>query len=190
MPSRPAWRQTGEAALALAQKYHDPGAPPRPSPSSPPTPRSTLRHLGVTSEDAQLYERLAVAYALRRLFPAAAPEVRARNVLGQSGLWAHGISGDLPILLVRVVEEDDVPLVRQVLQAQDYWRLKGLARRRRDPERAPGGYLDEMHQVLTALLESGTWAAYKDRPGGVFLLRGEAWRRPSAISSRPWPGRF
>ena len=68
----------------------------------------------------------------------AAPALRERNVLGQPGLWAHGISGDLPILLVRVVEEDDLPLVRQVLQAQDYWRLKGLHRRRRDPQRAPG----------------------------------------------------
>jgi cellobiose phosphorylase len=29
------------------------------------------------------------------------------------------VSGDLPILVVRVVDEDDVPLVRQGLQAQE-----------------------------------------------------------------------
>ena len=58
---------------------------------------------------------------------ARARSILARNTLGQEGLWAHGISGDLPILLVRVVEENDLPLVRQVLQAQEYWRLKGLS---------------------------------------------------------------
>jgi cyclic beta-1,2-glucan synthetase len=44
----------------------------------------------------------------------ARPELLARNTLAQAGLWPHGISGDLPILLVRVVEENDLPLVRQV----------------------------------------------------------------------------
>src|SRR5438034_7947801 len=64
--------------------------------------------------------------ALSTLFPYT---TLFRSVLGQPGLWAHGISGDLPILLVRVVKGDDIPLVRQVLQAQEYWRLKGLSAR-------------------------------------------------------------
>ena len=50
----------------------------------------------------------------------------AFNTLGQSNLWGYGISGDLPIVLVRVTETAAVPLARQVLQAQEYWRLKGL----------------------------------------------------------------
>jgi cyclic beta-1,2-glucan synthetase len=95
-------------------------------------------------------------------------------LLGQAGLWAHGISGDLPLLVVRVVEEDDLPLVRQVLQAQDYWRLKGLRADVAVLNEHPASYLDEMHEQLGALIESGPWAAYKDKPGGVFLLRGES----------------
>ena len=55
-----------------------------------------------------------------RLYPLtkerAKPEILSRNVLGQPGLWAFGVSGDLPILLVRVVDGDDLPLVRQVLR--------------------------------------------------------------------------
>ena len=103
----------------------------------------------------------------------AAPEMLSRNVLGQPGLWAHGISGDLPILLVRVVEENDIPLVRQVLQAQEYWRLKGLSADVVILNEHPVSYLDEMHVQLTALLDTGPWGAWKHRPGGVFLLRGD-----------------
>jgi hypothetical protein len=34
-------------------------------------------------------------------------------------------------------------------------------------------YLEEMHEQLQRLLEKGTWAAWRDRPGGVFLLRSD-----------------
>jgi cyclic beta-1,2-glucan synthetase len=95
------------------------------------------------------------------------------NELGQAGLWPHGISGDLPILLVRVVSDDDLPLVRQVLQAQEYWRLKGLSADVVILNEHPVSYLDEMHAQLTALLDNGPWRTWKHRPGGAYLLRGD-----------------
>ena len=170
--------QSREDALALAHKYADPSASARTFALAFTQAQSTLRHVGISSEQAQLYERLAsrVLYADASL--RAEPEELGRNVLGQSHLWGHGISGDLPILLVRVVTEDAMPLVRQVLQAQEYWRLKGLAADVVILNEHPASYLDEMHVQLTTLLDSGPWAAWKHRPGGVFLLRGD--RMPDA----------
>jgi cyclic beta-1,2-glucan synthetase len=167
-----------EAALMLAQKYHDPSAGARTFSMALTHAQIVLRHLGISSDEAQLYERLAsrVLYADASL--RAAPELRARNALGQPGLWPHGISGDLPILLVRVVEEDDIPLVRSVLRAQEYWRLKGLSADVVVLNEYPVGYLDEMHAQLTALLDSGPSGPWKHRPGGVYLLRGD--RMPAA----------
>src|SRR5687768_10382620 len=135
--------------------------------------QSGLRHLGVSSEEALLFERLAsrVLYADGSL--RAGPDILARNTLGQEGLWGHGISGDLPILLVRVLKENDVPLVRQVLQAQEYWRLKGLSADVVILNEHPISYFDEMHAQLTALLDNGPWRTWKHRPGGAFLLRGD-----------------
>ena len=95
------------------------------------------------------------------------------NELGQAGLWPHGISGDLPILLVRVVGDDDVPLVRQVLQAQEYWRLKGLSADVVILNEHPVSYLDEMQAQLTAVLDDGPWSTWKHRPGGAYLLRAD-----------------
>jgi len=162
-----------ETALALAQKYHDPAAVARTFALAFVHAQSGLGHLGISSEEALLFERLAsrVLYADTSL--RAAPEVQAANVLGQEGLWPHSISGDLPILLVRVVEEDDLPLVRQVLQAQEYWRLKGLSADVVILNEHPLGYLDEMHAALEALLDQGPWRSWKHRPGGAYLLRGE-----------------
>src|SRR5207247_51995 len=66
-----------------------------------------------------------------------------------------------------------LPLVRQVLQAQEYWRLKGLSADVVILNEHPVSYLDEMHAQLTALLDNGPWRTWKHRPGGAYLLRGD-----------------
>jgi cyclic beta-1,2-glucan synthetase len=96
-------------------------------------------------------------------------------------LWRYGISGDLPILLVRVLEEDALPLVQQVLKAQEYWRLKGLSADIVILNDHAIDYRDEVHKQLEALVGSGPWAAWKDRPGGVFLLRGDGLGEPGRL---------
>jgi cyclic beta-1,2-glucan synthetase len=162
-----------ETALALAQRYHDPTATARTFALAFAHARSRLHHLGISGEEALLFERLAsrVLYADASLRPG--PELLARSVLGQEGLWAHGVSGDLPILLVRVVSDGDHALVRQVLQAQEYWRLKGLSADVVILNEHPVSYLDEVHARLAALLDDGPWRTWKHKPGGAYLLRGD-----------------
>jgi cyclic beta-1,2-glucan glucanotransferase len=162
-----------DTVRTLAQKYHDRGAGARASAMAFTHSQMWLRHLGITSELARQYDRLAsrVLYLDESLRSDSA--TLAQNARGQSTLWSHGISGDLPLLLVKVVEENDLALVRQVLQAQEYWRLKALRADVVVLNEHPVSYLDEMHEHLTALIESGPWGAWKDRPGGVFLLRSD-----------------
>jgi cyclic beta-1,2-glucan synthetase len=162
-----------DGALAIAHKYRDPSAAARTFTLAFTHAQSTLRHLGISSDDAQLFERLASRVLYSDASLRAEPEVLKRNVLGQPALWAHGISGDLPILLVRVVSGDDFPLALQVLQAQEYWRLKGLSVDVVIMNEHPVSYVDDIHVQLAALLDSGPWGAWKHRPGGVYLLRGD-----------------
>jgi cyclic beta-1,2-glucan synthetase len=119
--------ESREAAFALAHKYRDaecrrarlcPGL--RTRAERPAAPRHLQRR-------SPAVRAAGVARAPRRRLAARRTRDPRREQLGQEGLWPHAISGDLPILLVRVLEGDDLPLVRQVLQAQEYWRLKGLS---------------------------------------------------------------
>ncbi len=55
---------------------------------------------------------------------------------GQPGLWAQGISGDLPIVLLRIADTENLDIARQLLQAHEYWRMKQLAVDLVHPERA------------------------------------------------------
>ncbi len=162
-----------EEAVALAHKYHDAGNGSRTFALAFARARSDRRHLGVSADEAVLYERLAsrVLYADGSL--RTPHDAGAENSLGQEGLWAHSISGDLPILLVRIGEDDDLELARQALSAQEYWRLKGLAADLVLINECPTSYLDAMQTGLETLLDNGPWRSWRHRSGGVFLLRGE-----------------
>ena len=161
------------AAIALAEKYDDPASAARTFALATSQTHMRLRHLGISTDDAQLYEQLASRVLWSDATLRADPAFLATNALGQSGLWANGVSGDLPILIVRVVQDDDLALVHQVLRAQEYWRLKGLSADVVILNEHPASYLAEMHEQLQGLLEKGPWAAWRHRPGGVFLLRGD-----------------
>ena len=165
-------------ARALARKYNEQGIGSRTFALAYTHAQVSLRHLGISFEDAQLFERLASRVFSSDVSLRAGEEVLARNTLGQSGLWRHGISGDVPIVLIRITSSDGAALARQVLVAQEHWRLKGLTCDVVILNEDRIGYRDEMQEQLAALVEGGPWAAWKHRPGGVFLLRTDGMPEP------------
>jgi cyclic beta-1,2-glucan synthetase len=86
-----------------------------------------LRHLGLDASDANVFQRVAnrMIYADATLRPAR--EIIARGSGPASILWQHGISGDLPIILVTIAQPGDLDLIRRLLLAHEYWRLKQLS---------------------------------------------------------------
>ncbi|MEP7308093.1 MAG: glucoamylase family protein [Acidobacteriota bacterium] len=162
-----------DTAVALARKYSEQNASARTFALAATHGHGTLSHLGIASDDALVYERLAsrVVYLDGSLRAEAA--VQARNTLGREALWAQSISGDYPILLVRVGEQDALPLIREVLLAQEYWRLKGLDADIVILNEHPVSYVDETHAHIASLLDGGPWRTWKNRSGGVYLLRAD-----------------
>ncbi len=124
-----------------------------------------------TSADLQLYERLAsnVLYANPTL--RAPMSLIARNRGGQSGLWAYGISGDLPIVLVRIADVAHIELVRQLVKAHSYWRLKGLAADLVIWNEDPSGYRQVLHEEIMSAI--ATSESPLDKPGGIFVRKSE-----------------
>ncbi|MFI5197049.1 MAG: GH36-type glycosyl hydrolase domain-containing protein [Thermoanaerobaculia bacterium] len=162
-----------EAALALVQKHHDPSAAVRAFALARTHAQVAVRHLGLSPEETRLFEQLASCVLGSDRSLSAPPGVQAANVLDASALWRHGISGDLPILTVRLGRAADLALARQTLEAQEYWRLKGLASDLVLLNEHPEGYRKELHDLLRELVERGPWAPHSGKKGGVFLLRGD-----------------
>ena len=123
-------------AVALAERYRDATAAARAFALAFTHAQIELQHLGIGTREAQAY----LALASRLIYPdplfRASPEVLARAAGGQPALWRHGISGDMPILLLRVVEEDDLLARARGPQGARVLADEGAQRRPRDRERA------------------------------------------------------
>jgi len=165
--------QTREAALALAGKYQDRRLADRVFDLAWTHGAVALRQINATEADAQLYARLASAVVHAHASLRAERGVLLRNRRGQSGLWSYAISGDLPIVLLQVGDGDNIELVRQMVQAHAYWRLKGLAVDLVIWNEDRGGYRQVLHDQIMGLVAAGVEAAVIDRPGGIFVRPAE-----------------
>lgn len=164
------------AVLDLFDKHHDANAFVRAATLAWTQAQVQLRHLGVTAEQTNLFQRLAghVLYASASLRPSSDSIQRGGG--SASALWAQGISGDLPIVLIRIDHVEDIDIVRQLLRAHEYWRLKQLAV---DlvilNERAPSYVQDLQNALETAVRMSqsrpGMNTSADNARGSVFVLR-------------------
>lgn len=132
-----------------------------------------LQQLNATEADSQLYGRLAssVIYADRSLRGAAS--VLVRNRRGQSGLWGYAISGDLPIVLLQISAASNIDVVRQMVQAHAYWRLKGLSVDLVIWNEDHDVYRQRLQEQILGLIAAGVEAHFVDRPGGIFVRHAE-----------------
>ena len=132
-----------------------------------------LRQLNATEADSQLYARLASSVIYANASLRAAASVLVRNRRGQSGLWGYAISGDLPIVLLQIADAANIELVRQLVQAHAYWRLKGLAVDLVIWNEDHNGYRQRLQEQIIGLIAAGIEAHFVDRPGGIFVRHAE-----------------
>ncbi|MEO7665247.1 MAG: glycosyl hydrolase family 65 protein, partial [Candidatus Limnocylindrales bacterium] len=165
-----------EDALDLADKYREAPTYERAATLAWTAAQVQLHHLGIEGDEAHLFQRLAnrILFSDPTLRPSSG--LLARNELGAPGLWAHGISGDLPIVLVRIDENEDIDIVRQLLRAHEYWRLKLLDVDLVIINEHGASYAQDLQGSLEAVVRTSQSQLGGDRTGvrgGVFILRGD-----------------
>ncbi len=163
-------------ALALAEKHRDLAAFERTRTMARRRAQEQLHDLGVDFDEAQQFQRIAnqVLYADSSL--RASGDLLSRNRLGPPALWACGISGDLPIVLVRIDDESGLGIVEQLLRAHKYWRRKRLAVDLVILNERPSPDAAQLQQTLEAAMRGrDADDPGRDSPalGRVFALRGD-----------------
>jgi cellobiose phosphorylase len=164
---------TRAAAVALAEKYRDPRMADRVFEMAWSHSQIVLRHLNASEPDAQTYSRLAASVLYANSLHRAPASVIARNRLGQSRLWRYAVSGDWPIVLVRIGDVNRLDLIKQVVQAHAYWRLKGLSTDLVIVNEDFSGYRQVLQDRILGLIAASTEAGMLDKPGGIFVRRSE-----------------
>ncbi|VVE82563.1 GH36-type glycosyl hydrolase domain-containing protein [Pandoraea sputorum] len=163
-----------ESLLDLTDKYRDPACFQRISTLAWTRGQVNLHYLGITADDAQLFQFIANRVLYVDPAMRAAVEVLKRNVLSATSLWRFGISGDLPIVLVRVDDPDDRDIVRQLLRAHEYWQDKGVPVDLVILNERKVSYVQDL-QVSLQTMVSGTQVtpAHGAGHGGISVIRAD-----------------
>jgi cyclic beta-1,2-glucan synthetase len=173
---------TREALLHLVDKHHDRSAFERAKTLAWTQAQVQLRHLGMQAEEAAAFQRLAgpLLYPDSRFRPPSATIIRGAG--SQSGLWPHGISGDLPIVLLRIDDVQDMALVRQMLRAHEYWRMKRLAVDLVIINERASSYIQDLQNAIdTAVRSSQARPSFGKElaKGSVYTLRADLMTMPA-----------
>ena len=165
--------ETRDGALGMVEKYSDRHAADRVLELSWTHSQVVQRRLDASNAETRLYERLASSVLYANAALRAPSSLIARNRGNQSGLWAYSISGDLPIVLLRIADLANIELLRQLVKAHTYWRLKGLAADLVVWNEDPSGYRQLLQDEILAVIASLAEGSLLDRPGGIFVRRSE-----------------
>ena len=162
-----------DEAIAAADRHNDLETAERALSLSWTAAQIELRDLNVSPEAAALYQELAGALIYPREALRAPQHERAANRRGQSALWAHGISGDWPIVLASIRGEAGLPSVRQLLLAHNYWRIKGVRADLVILNTKEPSYIQELQDQITQMVLASSEGGILEVPGGVFIRRSD-----------------
>jgi cellobiose phosphorylase len=158
-----------DQCVALVEKYRDRHLADRAFEIAWTHNRIALGQINISEVDAQAYARLAGAILYADPARRATPSTIASNHLAQPGLWAHAISGDLPIVLLKMSGPENLNLARQLVNAHVYCRMKGLDFDLVIWNEERGGYRQALHDEIMAIVGTSPDSTVLEQPGGVFV---------------------
>jgi cyclic beta-1,2-glucan synthetase len=162
--------------LDLIDKHHDRSAFDRAKTLAWTQAQVQLRHLDMGTGEAADFQRLAapILYADPRF--RAPSDAIIRGGGSQSGVWPHAISGDLPIVLLRIDDIEDIAQVRQLLRAHEYWRMKRLGVDLVIVNERASSYMQDLQiEIETAVRSSQSRPRFREElaQGSVYALRAD-----------------
>ena len=162
---------TRQGALDLARRYRVWSTVDRVFSRAQMEAEREMRQLEMTSpmleQTQQLLALLLYPHAVRRADSTAINS----NHKDQSGLWRFGISGDYPILLLRVNDEAKATLLLELLRAHAYWRRRGLNINLVILNRQTTNYGQPMQDFIHRMVERTDSGSWLNQRRGIFMLR-------------------
>jgi cyclic beta-1,2-glucan synthetase len=163
-----------EQALSLARKYRNSEMVNRAFEMADTRSQVEAQFLNLTAEQIALYQDLLPHILFAGPLKQKQAERITANKKGQPGLWAYGISGDNPILLVTVETREGLGTVKEVMKAHEYWRTKGLLVDLVILNEDKSQYFQPLQDLLRETVAAGYARHLMDSPGGLFLRHGQS----------------
>lgn len=158
-----------EAVIEMARKYKDFQNVNRVFELAWTQSQVEMKYLGIKSSQANLYQIMASKILFLNDFFYEREQLIKNINKSQKDLWSYGISGDLPIVLLKVRDGKDIDLVRQILYAHEYWSVKGLKVDLVIINEENTAYTQPLQDSVRDLIASSHGRDKHNKQGGIFL---------------------
>ena len=95
---------------------------------------------------------------------------KIQNNYKQSDLWKYGISGDLPIILIKVKNVSDSYIVKEVLKAYEFFRTKNIQTEIVIIDEEKHSYENYVREEIEGTILNNHMGYLKNQKGGIFTL--------------------
>ncbi|MEK7176827.1 MAG: glucoamylase family protein [Patescibacteria group bacterium] len=129
-----------------------------------------LKRFGISSEQALIFQELA-----SRILAGGYLRDKPTNVSPAfpmiHSLWKYGISGDTPIIVVKIKDIEDINFIKNVLLCYRYLTYKGLNIDIVIYNEHPGGYIKTLHDEIDFIIRYNKLVENNHSNGKVFHLK-------------------
>lgn len=129
-----------------------------------------LQEMKIPLHQVSLLQQLASQLFYYNYYQRTRSSVLPKNVKDQSALWAYGISGDLPLILLWLEDENGTVLAERLLRYHQYWKRKGLITDLVILINNEEGYRQTLFEAVQRIIYAFPEPEGFEQPGGVFLF--------------------
>lgn len=135
------------------------------------------RYLRLKAKEIETYQKM-LGYLLFSN-PMERKEKFQKEYYPKEDLWQYGISGDLPILLVKIRDSSEIEILEEVLKAYEFFRLKNIEVDIIILNEEPNSYEKYTKEAIQNAILNANLGYLQNRKGGIFVVENEL---PEAIA--------
>ncbi len=132
------------------------------------------RYLNIKGKDIEMYQKMLSYIVFDDSIKSVEKErIKQIQSFKQSDLWRYGISGDLPIILVKMKNANDVQSLKEVLKAYEYFRTKNVETEIVIMDEEKYSYENYVREEIDSTILNQHMGYLKNTKGGIFILNEE-----------------
>ena len=128
------------------------------------------RYLDIKGKDIEIYQKILSYIVFDNPIKKQYIEKIPKLDYKQENLWKYGISGDLPILLVKIKDINDIYVIKQIIKAYEFFRSKNIQVELVILDEEKHSYENYVREEIEATILNNHVAYLKNIKGGIFVL--------------------
>ena len=129
-----------------------------------------LRYLRIKGKDIRNYQKILSYIIFNNPTKRINIEKVSKKKYMQSELWKYGISGDIPIILVKIKDLNEAHVIKEVLKAYEFSRTKNFEIELVIIDEEKHSYENYLREEIESIILNSQMAYLKNIRGGIFEL--------------------